>query len=627
MKRLYIFLLKTFLPLFFMTFGICLFIVLMQFLWKYVDDMVGKGIGIGVLAEMFFYAALSFVPMALPLAILLASLMTFGNLGEQLELLAMKSAGISLPRIMQPFIVLLAFVAVGAFFFQNNIIPLSQVKMYTLLSSVRDKSPELEIPESTFYSQISGFNVYVKKKDRDGLLHHLMIYDYSDGFNNAQVIVADSGRLKVSTDKQFLVLYLFDGRMFKNLRDQGEATEGGAVPYQKESFKSREILIRFDSEFHRADESAMQDRYVGKNLHSLRASIDSMTVRIDSVKESNAREVYARSYRRELYPTDTAALAPAPQPTPTTFDSLLAALPPERRISYMQSARNAIEMLKADNEFQAEILASDEKEMRRHHTEMHKKFTLSFACLIFFFIGAPLGAIIRKGGLGMPVVISVFLFIFYYVIDNIGFKMASNGMWQPWQGMWLSSAVLLPLGIFLTYKASNDSAILNADTYTEALKRIIGKRPTRKVEKKEVIMYALDYTAWSRHITALQTGITAYLQGARRWLPYFSFWRQGGRDPEAERIAHQLEEVVEEGRNSDRNLVLNKLMDYPILSGYDLVDFRMSPRAGRIMAWIIPASLPIYLLSMIRRKLLLHDMRTTLRVSDEMQALIPNDNP
>ena len=615
-----------------MTFGICLFIVLMQFLWKYVDDMVGKGIGIGVLAEMFFYAALSFVPMALPLAILLASLMTFGNLGEQLELLAMKSAGISLPRIMQPFIVLLAFVAVGAFFFQNNIIPLSQVKMYTLLSSVRDKSPELEIPESTFYSQISGFNVYVKKKDHDGLLHHLMIYDYSDGFNNAQVIVADSGRLKVSTDKQFLVLYLFDGRMFKNLRDQGEATEGGAVPYQKESFKSREILIRFDSEFHRADESAMQDRYVGKNLSNLRTSIDSMTVRLDSVKESNARDIYARSYRRELHPpvdadTTSAPLTAAIAPTPTSFDSLLATLSPERRIGLLQSARNSIEMFKIDNEFQADILAGDSKEMRRHHTEMHKKFTLSFACLIFFFIGAPLGAIIRKGGLGMPVVISVFLFIFYYVIDNIGFKMASNGMWQPWQGMWLSSAVLLPLGIFLTYKASNDSAILNADTYTEALKRIIGKRPTRKVEKKEVIMFALNYPAWSEHIEALRTQCNDYLQNARRWMPYFSFWRQGGRDPEAERIARLLEEVVEEGRNSDRNLVLNKLMDYPILSEYDLIDFRMSPRAGRIMAWIFPASLPIYLLSMIRRKLLLSDMRTTLRVSDEMLSLIHNDKP
>ncbi|ETK11768.1 hypothetical protein T235_13670 [Tannerella sp. oral taxon BU063 isolate Cell 8/11] len=383
-------------------------------------------------------------------------------------------------------------------------------------------------------------------------------------------------------------------------------------------------FVRQYSEYYKAPRG-YHPRSVNSNLGWMQQA---MTVRLDSVKESNAREVYAHSYRRDLNPTvDTsAAHAPAPQPTPETFDSLLAELSPERRSAYIQSARNTIEMIKADNEFQADILASDEKEMRRHHTEMHKKFTLSFACLIFFFIGAPLGAIIRKGGLGMPVVISVFLFIFYYVIDNIGFKMASNGMWQPWQGMWLSSAVLLPLGIFLTYKASNDSAILNADTYTEALKRIIGKRPTRKVERKEVIMYALDYSAWNRRITALQADIMTYLQGARRWMPYFRFWRQGGRDPEAERIARQLEDVVEEGRNSDRHLVLNKLMDYPILSGYDLVDFRMSPRAGHIMAWIFPVSLPIYLLSMIRRKLLLNDLRTTLRVSGEMQTLIPNDN-
>jgi len=210
-KRLYLFLLKKFMPIFLMTFGICMFIVLMQFLWKYVDEMVGKGLEISVLLEMFFYAALSLVPMALPLAILLASLMTFGNLGEQLELLAMKSAGISLPRIMRPFIILLSFVAVGAFFFQNNIIPLSQVKMWTLLGSIRAKSPELQIPESTFSNQIEGYNLYVKRKDKDGRLNHLMIYDYSEGFNNAQVIVADSGRMKISADKQFLVLYLFEG--------------------------------------------------------------------------------------------------------------------------------------------------------------------------------------------------------------------------------------------------------------------------------------------------------------------------------------------------------------------------------------------------------------------------------
>ncbi|MBR2497467.1 MAG: LptF/LptG family permease, partial [Parabacteroides sp.] len=194
--------LQTFLPLFFMTFGICLFIVLMQFLWRYIDDMVGKGIEMTVLGEMFMYAALSLVPMALPLAILLASLMTFGNLGERLELLAMKSAGVSLVRIMRPLIITISMISVGAFFFQNNVMPVAQVKLYTLLWSMRQKSPELDIPEGVFYSQITGFNVYVKHKDKEtGLLRDLMIYDFSNGFNNASVIVADSGRLKTSADK------------------------------------------------------------------------------------------------------------------------------------------------------------------------------------------------------------------------------------------------------------------------------------------------------------------------------------------------------------------------------------------------------------------------------------------
>ena len=219
--------LQTFLPLFLMTFGICLFIVLMQFLWRYIDDMVGKGLGIPVLAEMFMYAALFLVPMALPLAILLASLMTFGNLGERLELLAMKSAGVSLIHIMRPLIVTLLFVSVGAFFFQNNVMPVVQVKLYTLLYSMRQKSPELDIPEGSFYKDIPGFNVYVKKKDpKDGLLKDVMIYDYSEGFSNARVIVADSGRLKTSADKLFLVLSLFNGESFENVgKSQANTTQ------------------------------------------------------------------------------------------------------------------------------------------------------------------------------------------------------------------------------------------------------------------------------------------------------------------------------------------------------------------------------------------------------------------
>ena len=260
--------LQTFLPLFLMTFGICLFIVLMQFLWRYIDDMVGKGLGIPVLAEMFLYAALFLVPMALPLAILLASLMTFGNLGERLELLAMKSAGVSLIRIMKPLIITISFVCVGAFYFQNNIMPIAQVKLYTLLYSMRQKSPELDIPEGVFYKEITGFNVYVRHKDNSsGLLKDMMIYDYSEGFNNARIIVADSGRLKTSTNKLYLILSLFNGESFENLKSQGTNLQNkSAVPYRRESFKTKDILIEFDANFNRTDESLMQNQFIGKGL-------------------------------------------------------------------------------------------------------------------------------------------------------------------------------------------------------------------------------------------------------------------------------------------------------------------------------------------------------------------------
>jgi lipopolysaccharide export system permease protein len=626
-KRLYIFLLKTFLPLFVMTFGICLFIVLMQFLWKYIDDMVGKGLAIGVIAEMFLYAALSLVPMALPLAILLASLMTFGNLGEQLELLAMKAAGISLLRIMKPLIIFLCLIAVGAFYFQNNIIPLSQVKMWTLLYSVRHKSPELDIPESIFYNEISGYNIYVKEKDHTGLLKNLMIYDYSEGFNNAQVIVADSGRLKMSTDKLFLILSIYNGEAFENLKNQKNTRTDDVVPYRKESFRTKDILMKFDANFNRADESLMQDRYVGKNLTDLRKSIDSMTLFIDSIKELNATQIYNQSYKRSLNESRHIA-APGKQtdekePVDSLrFDDIYRSKTASTRLSLLNQAKASFEGVQTDYNFKSAHLAGEEKEMRRHHTEMHKKFTLSFACLIFFFIGAPLGAIIRKGGLGMPVVISVLLFIFYYIIDSIGFKMASNGMWPPWQGMWLSSVVLLPLGCFLTYKAANDSVILNADTYVDGFKKLIGIRTARKIEKKEVIMFQVDYALFRFRIETLQQNCQTYLSGNRRRMPYFSFWKRCGRDDDAAQIVTAMEEVVEEGSNSDRNLVLNKLMDYPIINGYQWKRLPLSEKAGRIAGWIFPAGIPIYLMAVYRRRFLLHDIRSIRQVCNELLEII-----
>lgn len=633
--------LQTFLPLFFMTFGICLFIVLMQFLWRYIDDMVGKGLGIPILAEMFMYAALFLVPMALPLAILLASLMTFGNLGERLELLAMKSAGVSLIRIMRPLIITISFVAVGAFFFQNNVMPVVQVKLYTLLYSMRQKSPELDIPEGTFYGEITGYNVYVKQKDnKTGLLKDLMIYDFSNGFNNASVMVADSGRLKMSEDKKFLVLSLYNGESFANLKNQSSTgIKQTSVPYRRETFSSRDILIDFNANFSRTDESFMQNQYMGKNMKSLQQSIDSMSVRLDSIRSINATNVFRTSYRKTLDKPEPAKKETANKKQGTeikqkerektvvmNYDSLFLAQNPSEKASLLSRAKSNIETQRGDYFFKAATLGDEGYNLRRHMTEWHNKFTVSFACLVFFFIGAPLGAIIRKGGLGVPVVLSVFLFIFYYIINNIGFKMARDGVWAAWQGMWLSSAVLAPLGIFLTYKAVKDSVILNADTYMNAFKALIGKRSGRKIERKEVIIFTPDYEGMIPRLEQLMDQCKNYLSSHKRWVHYISFWKNGGRDKEVEVIADEMENIIEELENSYKILILNKLMDYPIVSGYNRLSKKIKGNMGFAVAIFFPIGVPLYLLAIYQRKLLLQDIKALQKTSGELIDIIKNSN-
>ena len=278
--------------------------------------------------------------------------------------------------------------------------------------------------------------------------------------------------------------------------------------------------------------------------------------------------------------------------------------------------------MKADYFFKAATIGEEAYRVRRHLTEWHNKFTISFACLVFFFIGAPLGAIIRKGGLGTPVVLSVLLFIFYYVINNIGFKMARDGVWEAWQGMWLSSAVLAPLGIFLTYKAVNDSVILNADTYLNALKNIFGKRSGRKVEMKEVIMFNPDYGQIIPRLKQLVEESNAYLAGHKRWTNYFRFWKQGGRDHTAEQLAVKMDGIIEELSNSDQNLVLNKLMDYPVISGYNQINAKINGKAGLAIGLFFPIGLPVYLLATYQRKLLRHDIKMVQKTSNELIDII-----
>ena len=476
-KKIDTYLLKHFLGLLVMTFLICIFILLMQFVWVHVGDLVGKGVEMKVLLEFFLYAVTSVVPLALPLAILLASLMTFGNLGEKTELTAMKAAGVSLFRIMRPLTISIMFICGGAFLFSNYVLPVSQVKLWALIFSLRQKSPELEIPQGEFYDGIDGYNIYVRQKDpKKGMLYDMMIYDYSEGFQNATVMVADSGQLFFTEDNKHLLLRLYSGESFENLdRKQKRATKSEKnIPYRRESFLQKQLLIDFDMEFNRYNEDVLSDQHVSKNVGALVESIDSVQVLAHSRSaEQSAVIVESRYFGRERHSgrvLEDDAVG-APDSKVYDLDTLMANFAPEERYRVASAALEKAKTQRDQIDYNALMLDDYQRYIRRHEIELHRKFTLAFACLVFFFIGAPLGAITRKGGLGMPVVISVVMFIIYYIIDNTGYKMAREALWPCWAGMWLSSMVLLPIGIFLTYKAATDSALFNP----EAWMKIFGK--------------------------------------------------------------------------------------------------------------------------------------------------------
>lgn len=627
-----LFILQSFLPLFVMTFCICLFIVLMQFLWRYIDDLVGKGLGVDVISELFFYAALTMVPMALPLAILLASLMIFGNLGENFELTAMKASGISLLRTMAPLIVLMVMIATGAFFFQNNALPIAQTKMYTLLYSVRQKSPELEIPEGVFYDQIPGYNLFVESKNRDtGVLYDMMIYDVSRGFENSSIILADSGKMSITADKTHLFLELWSGESFENLKDA--ATGMKNVPYRRETFTTKEIMVPFDANFNRMDEQGMRSQYIGKNMAELQATIDSVQLRVDSLGREYTRELRETPHMNVMpYITvpDTAGTLrkePAPEvmmDRPIDVDSLFRGSSSGVALNYLQSALSKAQRAKQEYEYRSLTMADDQRSILRHSIELMKKFTLSFACIIFFFIGAPLGAIIRKGGLGTPLVISVFLFIFYYIIDNMGYKLARDGKWPVWEGMWLSAAVLLPLGIFFTYKAVNDSAVFNKDAYLNFFRRFFGVSEVRSVEMKEIVMEEVRPALAIERLGELRSMVTAYLENNPARQSYVAYWRKGYDRHGLHALRDYEENLVDRLANSRDKMVIIKLMDLPILRSLWFIEPSATPWLSNLMIALFPLGIPIWLYGRYTQKRLRHELETTASVAAQLITLIEN---
>lgn len=473
LKHIDRYILKNFFKTFSITFFGSIFVLVMQFLFRYIDDFVGKGVGMLVLGEFFMYACLTLVPLSLPLSILIGSLMTFGNLGEKLELLAMKAAGISLFRIMQPLIICMSIISIASFYFSDYVLPPSQVRMWTLIFSIREKSPELDIPEGSFYNGITGRNIYVGKK-RSDMLRDVIIYDYSNGFSNTSVILADTGYISLTEDKTQLILTLRSGETFENLQQNGKK-DTKSIPYRRETFAHKVMVIDFDANFKEMSSDFLEGQHVSKNTTQLLHAMDSIATRAKEFQEQVTTKFLTRMYFNKDNAGTQAALDTNAYPkTQQVKDAYLTYLQADT-----QSKEHIIRAAAAQARIvQSECISTDNdikwiKEQGRFNAiEWHKKYTLSFACFIFLFIGAPLGAIIRKGGMGMPLVLSTVLFISYYIIDNTGYKMAREGIWEVWEGMWLSAFILLPLGIVLTYMAATESTIMNGESYKHVFKKI-----------------------------------------------------------------------------------------------------------------------------------------------------------
>ena len=613
-----------------MTFCICLFIVMMQFLWRYIDELVGKGLSMDLIAELFFHAALSLLPLALPLSILLAALMTFGDLGEHVELTALKSSGISLTTIMKPIAMLMVVVAIGAFFFMNNALPKSQVKMWTLLFSMRQTSPTLDIPEGAVYSQIPGYNIYVKRKDKErDMLYNLLIYDVSASTLYPRIVAADSGRLSMTEDKRHLVLTLYKGAWYEQMSVASGVNGMSGDMYRRESFHDKEIMIPYDANFTRMDDETMKSQYVGKDIKELQHSIDSINLRVDSaasliVERMRRQPLCGVPQSRMVVKDGNPTLEPIPQvklDKAVDINDILKSLPQHEQQQIVNQALSNASADMQDMQFQGYQVNDDNYIMRRHQIELIKKFTLSLACLIFFFIGAPLGAIIRKGGLGMPIVISVILFIIYYIIDNTGYKLARDGRWPVWQGIWLSSAVLLPLGIFLTKKAVNDSAVFNPDAWLNFLRRITGLHQTRKLAAKEVIINEVVADEALSQINTLKESCQHFIDRYPGRQRYIDYWQQGYDKKAIKALAEEVDRVVDYLSNSRDQMILNKAMDYPVIRQLLTYQPVTNKNLGTVLAALFPIGLPVWLVGLRHQKNLKRDVRLTIKTCEQLVAI------
>lgn len=518
------------------------------------------------------------VPQALPLAVLLSSLITMGNLGESSELTAIKAAGISLLKSLRGLIIIVVMIAGISFIFQNDIGPQSNVNLRQLLLSMKQKSPELEIPEEIFYSGIPNCNLYVQKKDLNtGMLYGVMIYRMTQSFEDAAIILADSGKLQSTEEKMHLLLTLYNGEWFENMRSQ-EFAGNANVPYRRESFTEKQIVLDFDNGFNLAEASGISQSATAQSIKQLLHHIDSLKTFQDSVGKEVRKEIRTMAFNTpEVKKADSIAAIRHEAKGKATVDSLFQKLPPEKQLSMMQQMRSRVSNANMQTEFRSYAAEINFKMVREDWIELVNKFTLSLMVIVFFFIGSSLGAIIRKGGLGVPVIISVVVFILFYILDNTGFRMARQASWSIAFGKGLAPAVLIPLAAWVTYKANKDSTVFNMDAYRLFFIRVLGLRVKRHIVSKEVIIHDPDYFADMRRLTRLTDNVRRYsrkyklkyllsaIAAAVRYRP----------DPELDSINEELEAIIDDLSNTRDRFILSYLNKYPIISEKGLGRLRL----------------------------------------------------
>ena len=620
-KKLDIFITKQFGLLFVATFFICQFVLMMQFLWRYVDDLIGKGLSLDVLAQFFWYMGVMLMPQAFPLAILLSSLITFGNLGESSELTAIKAAGISLLQAMRSLTAIVLLITVASFYFQEVIGPRAFVSFQQLLLSMRQKNPEVEIPEGIFYDGIPGSNLYVQKKDLNtGMLYGIMIYRMNGSYEDAAIILADSGRIQATAEKKHLWLRLYSGEWFENMRQSGLGVNAN-VPYRRETFSTKNILLDFDGGLNMAEAGYISTDARAKNINKILHDLDSIREFNDSVGRQYYREARSMSYTMPvLNKKDSLRLTREDQEAKTDFDSLYMKLSDTQRQSVIRMASSDVQMITNNLEFKRDYSFLINREDRMHQMEAINKFTLSLSCLIFFFIGASLGAIIRKGGLGVPVIISVLVFIVFYILDSTGMKMARDDNWTVWFGKLLGTAVLSPIAIFFTYKANNDSVVFNIELYKNIAIRMLGLRTKRNITRKEVIISDPKYLMDGDMLKEISREIKQYSEDHKllHWPnPVKVFFRPGD-DHEIAHINEVLEVAIEDLSYTTDKFVLTSLNQYPIIATHAHTRPFQRKWLNMVTGLFLPTGIFFYFRMLRFRFRLYKDLQHILRTNEQL---------